>query len=101
MDQLHQLPGFFRHKALDKIHIIPVLSGGNPEGRIIVPIVHNVLRSEGVAVFGLEFLQRLHTDGCSVSEPVHEFFLCVASEHQREMVKKCGEAHNIRIRVIL
>ena len=77
------------------------MSGGNPEGGIIVPIVHNILRSEGIAVFRPEFLQSLDADRCPVSEPVHKFLLCVASEYQRKMVEKRGEPYNIRIRIIL
>ena len=101
MYQPHQLPGLFRHKTLDEVHIVPVLPGGYAECGVIIPVINNVLRPEGIAVLLLKLLQRLHGHGCAVSEPIHKLFLCITSEYQGEMIEKCGKPHHIRVRVIL
>ncbi len=95
MDQIHQFFRFFGHKSLDKIHVVQIPWGGNPEGGIIVPVVHDVLGPESVAVLFLEFLQSLHRNRGAVSEPVHKFLFGPVIEHQSEMVEKGGKPHHV------
>ena len=101
MYQPHQLPGLFRHKPLDKVHIVPVLPGGYAECGVIIPVINNVLRPEGIAVLLLKLLQRLHGHGCAVSEPIHKLFLCITIKYQGEMIEKCGKPHHIRVWIVL
>ncbi len=100
MDQRHQLRRLFRHKPLDKIHVIPICLCGHPEGRIVISVVHQVLRAQPVSVLRLKFLQRFYGYGASVAEPVHEFFLRLLVKYQGEMIEKRGEADHIRVRIL-
>ena len=95
MNQLYQFPGFSRHKTLNKIHIIQILPCGNTEGGIVIPVVHNVLRPQPVAVLLFKLLQRFHGDCGAIAKPVHEFFLGLVIKHQGKMVEKGGEANHI------
>ena len=101
MDQRHQLRRLFRHKPLDKIHVIPICLCRHPEGRIVISVVHQVLRAQPVTVLRLEFLQRFYGYGASVAEPVHKFFLCLLVEYQRKMIEKRSKADHIRVRIFL
>ena len=89
------------HKSLDKIHIIAICLCRHTEGRIVIPIVHNILRTQRIAVFLFKLFQSLHGNSRSVSEPVYEFFLCLAVKYECKMIEKCRKTHDIRIRIIL
>ena len=101
MDQADQFLSLSGHKALDKIHIVPVMFCGHPECGIVVTVVHNILGTQSVAIFLLKLFQGLHGHSGPVSKPIHELFLCITAKHQGEMIKKRGKAHHVRVRIVL
>ena len=51
MAKLNQFLGFLCHKALNEIHVIQISLAGNAEGTVKISLIHQILRSKGIAVF--------------------------------------------------
>ena len=95
MNQIHQFPSLFCHKPLNKVHIVQIPSGGNPECGVIVTVVHNILRRQPVAVLLFKLFQSLYGYGCTVAKPVYEFFPGLVIEYQGKVIEKGGKPNHI------
>ena len=97
VDDLHQRPGLFRHKALDKVHIVALVGRGRAVGGLQPAPVDEVLGGQGIAVLRLKGLQRGGADGEVIAGPVHKAAAPahVAAKNPDEIVEQGGQPHHI------
>ena len=97
MDDVHQLPGLFRHEVLDEFHVIPLVGSGGHVGHLELAAVDEVLRRQGVSVLFLKGLQGRGADGEVIAGPVGEAVAqaVVGTPDPHEIVEQAGQADHV------
>ena len=101
VDDLHQGFRFFRHKALDEVHIVPFAGRRGTVGCLQFTLVDKILGRQGIAGFLLKGFQGGGTDREIIAGPVHKAGAApeIAAEDPDKVVEKRGQTHHVRLRV--
>ena len=103
VDDIHQCPGLFRHKALGKIHIIPFAGSRRPVRCLEPAFIDEVLSGQRVSVFLFKGLQGSRAHRKIIACPVDKTGTAahIASENPDEVVEQGGQPDYVCIRIML
>ncbi len=101
MSQIHQLLYQSRNLPALKSHKVLVFPGGDPVLIVVIALINNILRPEGISRLLLKLLQNIGRDGRGIAVPIHIFFPLQLVKNQSKLMKKGCIADHIHIRVLL
>ena len=96
-----ELLDVFAHEAGEEVDPVALGLSGHTPGGVVGAAVHEVLRTQAVAVLGFEIIQRTRAYGAGATEPVDDLFAALLIEQERELVEERGESHHIGLRAVL
>ena len=98
---VHKLPGQRRDLAPLEGLEVQVFLAGHAVLVVVIPLIDDVLRPEGIARFLFKPLQDVGRNRGGIAVPVHVLLPLELVKDQRELVEERGIAHDVHIRVAL
>ena len=103
MNDVHQRLRLFRNKALNEVHVVPLVRSRRPVGRLQLSAVDKILRRQGISIFPPERIQRGRADRKVVARPVGKPGAAakIRPEDPNEIVEQRRQPDHVRLRVVL